>query len=59
MSTLVNRDSVDRVCEWIAGQKFEMLCINDDADENSFTMIVKKLQDAFDNILPDKCSFEL
>ena len=59
MSALVNRDSVDRICEWIAGQKFEMLCINDDADENSFPMIVKKLQDAFDNILPDKCSFEL
>ena len=59
MSTLLNRDSVDRVCEWITGQKFEMICINDDVDENSFSMIVKKLQDAFDTILPDKCSYEL
>lgn len=55
----VNRNSVDDVCELIKGQKCEMICINDDLDKESFPIATKKLQNAFNTILPHKCSFEL
>ena len=54
----VNSDNVDDVCTWIINQKYETLCINDGAQEIDFPNIAKKLQDAFDIILPNKCSFE-
>lgn len=47
----------DQVCEWIKGQTFEMLCINDNLDEKSFPAIMNRLQDAFETILPGKSSY--
>ena len=59
MSEMVNRDNADKVCEYIRSQKYELICVNDDADEESFPIIAGKLQDAFEAILPNKSSFEL
>lgn len=59
MSILVNIDTVDQACGWIMDQSYEMLCLNDDADENDFPLITSRLQQAFETILPEKSSFEL
>ena len=55
---LINCDTVDAACEHIVKQAYEMICLNDDVDEVNFPIIAKKLQNAFEAMLPDKCSFE-
>ncbi len=53
--------SVDRICNKIKAQAKPVLVINDTldgTDEEQFILCKKKLQDAFESILPDKCSFE-
>lgn len=55
----VNQSSVDIACSLIKKQAYEMICLNDGVTKGSnFDEIVKKLQSAFDAILPNSCSFE-
>lgn len=51
----------DLVCSRIKNQQKPILVINDapaSDDENTFESYQKKIIDAFETILPDKCSFE-
>ena len=50
--------TVRLMCDAIRGQTHDMICINDPAEDIDFTGLSQKLRDAFDVILPEKCSFE-
>lgn len=59
----IDRDGVDRiqdeVAKYIVGQKGKMIAINDGEMSNAaMSKFMKKLNDSFSRILPDKCSFE-
>lgn len=53
----VNRD-IDRITDVIKKQSMKMICINDSEKVDDFNPIQKKLVEAFDCILSEKCSFE-
>ena len=55
---MVSQDTIDEVCEVIAGQKHDMFCLNDPNWEVDFDALSARLHEAFEAILPDKCSFE-
>lgn len=59
-SVMLNADSwcIDTLCETILSQTHDMICINDPEDEIDFEALSKKIQAAFDAILPKKSSFE-
>lgn len=59
MNIGVNLNTVDQACDWITKQSFELICLNDGARDEEFPVVSKKLQDAFDALLPDKSSFEV
>ena len=59
MNVGVNAHTVDQACEWITKQRYELLCLNDGARDEEFPGVSKKLQDAFDALLPDKSGFEV
>ena len=50
--------ATDSICETIKSQAHDMICINDPDDPTDFETNSKKIQAAFEAILPDKCSFE-
>lgn len=54
----VSRD-IDRITQAIRGKTMKMICINDSQEVQDFDGIQKKLTDAFDSVLGEKCSFEL
>ena len=49
---------VDTICKAIRNQAHDMICINDPDNPTDFEAASKKLQDAFEAILPKKCAFE-
>ena len=51
-------DNVDWLCKQITGQRHDMLCINDPPGDIPFEALSSKLKDAFQQILPEKSSFE-
>lgn len=55
---MVTKDTIDEICEVIAGQKHDMFCLNDPNWEVDFDGLSARLHEAFEAILPDKCSFE-
>ena len=48
----------DKICQTICSQSHDMICINDPDNPTDFEITSKKIQAAFEAILPDKCSFE-
>ena len=48
----------DTICDSIKQQSHDMICINDPDNPTDFEGTSKKIQDAFESILPEKCSFE-
>lgn len=48
----------DTICKTIRAQSHDMICINDPDNPTDFESTSKKLRDAFETILPEKCSFE-
>ena len=59
MNVGFNSTTVDQVCVWIRKQSFDLLCLNDGASEEEFPVVIKKVQNALDALLPDKSSFEI
>ena len=48
----------DAICEAIQTQSHDMICINDPDVPIDFEMVSRRIQNAFESILPNKCSFE-
>ena len=46
-------------CHAIETQKYKMICINDDCDEETYLYMKEQVIRSFNKILPEKCSFEL
>lgn len=51
--------SADTICETIRSQSHNMICINDPDQPTDYETVSKKIREAFDSILPNKCSFEV
>ncbi|WP_028241926.1 stealth family protein [Pseudobutyrivibrio ruminis] len=45
-------------CDYIKKQKGKVICLNESSDDIDFEHIQKKLIEAFEAILPDKCGYE-
>lgn len=54
----VTESSIDCLCRVIEGQKHDMICLNDPTGDIEFDKLSKRINTAFERILPDKCSFE-
>ncbi len=50
--------AADDICSIIRKQSHDMICINDPDEPTDFEKASQKIRDAFESILPDKCSFE-
>ena len=55
---LKNRTDLQQCVEAMRSGKYKMVCPNDD-DMDEFDLMISELTAAFEEILPDKCSFEL
>ena len=53
----VNRD-IDRITDVIRNRSMKMICINDSEEVEDFDGTQKRLVEAFESVLPEKCSFE-
>lgn len=49
---------IEKACEYITNQSFEVLCINDTENLTQVEFAIQKTQNAFQKILPDRCSYE-
>lgn len=52
------REKIDKVAAAIMKQKWKTICCNDSGNINDFEESVKKIQGAFETILPEKSEFE-
>ena len=59
VANIITNDTIDQICEIITGQKHDMFCLNDPDWEVNFTQLAPRIQEAFETILPNKCSFEI
>mgnify|MGYP003289681516 CR=1 FL=1 len=50
--------TVGLLCDIIENQEHDMICINDPEENVDFEMISQQVRNAFNKILPEKCSFE-
>lgn len=53
-----NIDNVLHICDAIEKQKYRMICINDEVYDDNFKRIRNAVNEAFENIFPEKSSFE-
>ena len=51
--------TISTISTYIMHQKVKLICLNDTPIQMNYDINRKKILDAFDTILPDKCSFEL
>lgn len=56
---LMDDSNLAEVADCIRQQKKDMICLNDSEDIADFEAAKKVIVDAFERILPEKCSFEL
>lgn len=49
---------VDEVCGAIRAQRYDSICVNDPSTEVDYEQMAARLGAAFEQILPEKCSFE-
>lgn len=54
----ISPSTIDCICDAIRSQKYMQVCINDGEDIPDFEEMSRKLQEAFNEILPNKSSFE-
>lgn len=52
------RDDLEEICQSIENSKYKMICVNDDVEEERLDEVIHRLQQSFEILLPDKCSFE-
>ena len=52
------KDNMDKICDIIKNQKYKLFCCNDSSDDADFAKDMLALQIAFNDILPEKSSFE-
>jgi hypothetical protein len=55
----LNAYTISEACDTIKRQKYKQICINDNQNTMDFESMQKKIIDAFEMILPEKCSFEV
>lgn len=53
-----NVENVSCICDSIKNHKYRMLCINDEVYDNNFERIKDTINHAFEEIFPEKSSFE-
>ena len=51
-------ENVEVICKAIKGKQIHDICINDPDDMEKFEPVANRIRNAFDQILPNKCSFE-
>ena len=54
----LGEESIRHICDCIAAQKYAMACLNDSDTIHDFDGVKKELNAAFEQILPNKCSYE-
>lgn len=54
----VTAASIDNLCDTIANQQHDMVCVNDPTGDIDFEKLSERLLRAFDSILPEKSGFE-
>ena len=57
-SSDIRDEKMEMLTRRIRGQEQEMLCLNDSTHDVTFDACARGLQEAFEQILPGKCSFE-
>jgi len=56
---VIENNSVEGICNDIKKQAYKMICINDtDIENDEFEILVQKISNAFEIILPEKSEFE-
>ena len=55
----ITEDNINAIKDCIEHQKLKMVCLNDNEDTHQFEEKKQIILNAFNKILPDKCSFEL
>ena len=54
----IHSDTIERACDAIVHQRYAYLCANDPEELEEFEALARRLQDAFQTMLPEKSSFE-
>lgn len=54
----IGDDSIDSICRDIETQRYRMICMNDSTQITDFETLSSRLCHAFDEILPEKSSYE-
>lgn len=54
----INEASIDKIVRCIKNQGKSMVCLNDNNDKIDFEVMKRKIQEAFEHILPEKSLFE-
>ena len=54
----ITERTIDDICNEIKYQRSEIMCINDPDEEIDFEGYSRRIQDAFETLLPDKCEYE-
>lgn len=55
----IKKENCKEIIDAIRSQKYSQICINDVTSEIEFEEMKKKINDAFESILPEKSSFEI
>ena len=55
---IVGMNNIEEACNTIKQQKREMICIGDNCKQEDFECLSALLKDAFETILPKKCTYE-
>lgn len=51
-------ENIEDACKYIKTKKYKMLCLNDSDSKENFEEAKKRINEAFETILPEKSSFE-
>ena len=54
----INASTIETACDAIVNQRHAYLCANDPEDLDDFEGLARRLRDAFETMLPEKCAFE-
>lgn len=54
----IKTETIGEICDDIRMQRHEMICLNDPVGCTDYDTLASRLHEAFETILPEKCSFE-
>lgn len=54
----ITEETIGKICYTIREQKHDMVCLSDPDGEIDITILIERIKDAFNDILPEKSSFE-